>query len=104
MPDGEKLRALGQMRGLVKAIEDEEGVVIDGNGVYHRASVVKTRCSECNDTGWIPRGEVRSGVPFSQNYMPCWHGCDGGRGHGDPIPYDPKTGKIVTPDTEGDGA
>lgn len=64
-------------------------------------------CMICNDTGWVPRaptGTILAGVPFSSNYKPCPAGCDGGRGHSDPIPYDPKTGKIVAPGTEDDGA
>jgi hypothetical protein len=177
MPDGEKLRALGQMRGLVKAIEEEEGVVMDENGDFHRVdgenqprhlawiardkwralvnsmddetaagamsqmmntlqvmevergmwvnvnsgtgatkipkpvrftpSADKKYCQDCKDTGWVPRaanGLLYSGRPFSSNYKPCPNGCDGGRGFSDPIPYDPKTGKIAATGTEDDGA
>lgn len=89
----DQTRATSQMRTIIAQI--------DAHGKP------KGHCMLCNGTGWIARngnGVIEPGAPFSQNYMPCWEGCDGGRGHGDPIPYDPKTGKIVTTDTEDDGA
>lgn len=97
-----KFWALRQMRSTISGIEKNLGVQMDAHGDYHRR---KSHCTKCKDTGWVPRHEkILTGVPFSQNYNPCPHGCDGGRGHSDPIPYDPATGKIVTTDTEDDGA
>lgn len=86
----DQARATSQMRATIAQIEEQ--------------AKPKGQCMLCNGTGWMSRGTIRPEVPFSHNYMPCWEGCDGGRGHGDPIPYDPKTGKIVTTDTEDDGA
>lgn len=68
----------------------------------------KGHCMICNNTGWISRagsGLIEPGAPFSQNYKPCPEFCDARtkRGFCDPIPYDPKTGRIVTTDTEDDG-
>lgn len=78
--------------------------VIKASGIgTPQAQEPQPRCDTCDDTGWVARGTIRSGVPFSHNYMACPKGCDGGRGFSDPIPYDKATGKIVT-DTEDDGA
>lgn len=85
----DQARATSQMRTIIARIEEDV-----------RA---QPRCDTCDDTGWVARGTIRSGVPFSHNYMACPKGCDGGRGFSDPIPYDKATGKIVT-DTEDDGA
>lgn len=68
----------------------------------------KGHCMLCNNIGWVARnanGLIYPGEPFSENYIPCPEGCDGGRGFSDPIPYDPATGLIIPKtDTEDDGA
>jgi hypothetical protein len=92
LDQSDQTRATSQMRTIIARIEE--------------TVKPKGRCMLCNNTGWIARngGLILRDAPFSQNYVPCPEGCDGGRGFSDPIPYDPKTGKIVTTDTEDDGA
>lgn len=88
---------------MKRAEEQKKTATLD----YAQAPAEQKPCSECNDTGWVPRAEtglLYAGRPFSSNYKPCPEGCDGGRGFSDPIPYDPKTGKIVATETEDDGA
>lgn len=85
-------RATSQMRTIIARIEE---------GARRKDS----SCPACKGTGWMERWEITPCAPFSQNYMPCLYGCGEDRGHGDPIPpYDYNTGKIVTTDTEDDGA